>query len=142
MFVFTEAAASSSCGSLSKQHPPPSKYNLECSVPLCHCHHDLNTKAPIDLLETSNVTKDVSLKVKYAWKLVQFVIPTVFCQISFHTNTKIVKPYATSSISAVINTDVAFKAVQKQHGAQAQHVTHKAMQRAHFIGKLLKRRSS
>lgn len=73
----------------------------------------------------------------------QFIILTVFCQISFHTNMRIVKQCVTSSICAVINTDVAFKAGQKQHQAQAQHMTHKwstAGQKfhakAHFIGKL------
>lgn len=56
---------------------------------------------------------------------------------------KIVKHCVTSSISAVINTDVAFKAGQKQHGAQAQRMTHKPSTawhkfyaKAHFIGKL------
>lgn len=56
---------------------------------------------------------------------------------------KTVKQCVTSSISAVINTDVAFKAGQKQHEAQAQHMTHKSSTarqkfhaKAHFVEKL------
>lgn len=58
------------------------------------------------------------------------------CQIFVHTNMMIVKRPVTSSISTVINTDVAFKAAQKKH------MTHKPSSarekfhaKAHFIEK-------
>lgn len=73
--------------------------------------------------ERNITTLKAFLKVNDSRIPVQFIILTVFCQISVHTNRKIIKQCVTSSISAVINTDVAFKAGQEQHGAQAQHMT-------------------